>query len=238
MVLAIDEREIPEMSNGIKFHRLLSHLPLFQGMSLSELDNVIAKVRLGFYKAKSGDIIADEGQLTDGLTFVVDGSVTAETYADDRGYSIVEWLPVPCVFQPERTFGFTQRYSRIFRAESDCSILYIGKSDVLLLASSSEVFRLNLLNIVSTMTQKLQRLPWRTIPAGVRRKIFSFVENRSMRPAGEKVLNIGMVRLGNEIGESRLNVSIELKALDNEGLIVQKKNKIIIPALEIALKMT
>ena len=226
------------MSDRLKSHVLLSRLPLFQGMSYSELDNVIAKVRLGFNKLGSGDIIVEEGQLADGLTFILNGSVLAETCADDRGYSVVEWLQVPCVLQPERIFGLTQRYSRTFRAETDCNILYIGKSDILSLASSSEVFRLNLLNIVCTMTQRLQRQPWRTKPVGIRRKLFTFVANRCMRPAGKKILNIGMVRLGNEIGESRLNVSVELNAMDGEGLIVLKKSKIIIPALEVGLKTT
>ena len=94
------------------------------------------------------------------------------------------------------------------------------------------MFRLNILNILCTMTQKLQHVSWRIKPQGIRRKIFSFVCNRCVRPAGRKVVNIGMVRLGHEIGESRLNVSRELKAMNDEGLIVQKKNTFLIPALE------
>ena len=139
---------------------------------------------------------------------------------------------MPCMLQPERLFGLTQRYSRNFRATAMCNLLSIDKRDVISLATSSEVFRLNILNILCTMTQKLQHVSWRIKPQGIRRKIFSFVGNRCVRPAGRKVVNIGMVRLGHEIGESRLNVSRELKAMNDEGLIVQKKNTFLIPALE------
>lgn len=220
------------MNGELNSYSLLSRLPLFQGMSGAELDNVISRVRLGFSKVDAGEMIVAEGSLADRLVFVVRGELDSEMFADDRGYSIVESLPVPCVLQPERLFGLTQRYSRNFRATAMCNLLSIDKRDVISLATSSEVFRLNILNILCTMTQKLQHVSWRIKPQGIRQKIFSFVGNRCVRPAGRKVVNIGMVRLGHEIGESRLNVSRELKAMNNEGLIVRKKNTFLIPALE------
>ena len=58
---------------------LLAHLPLFQGMSVSELDHVIEKVRLDFSKVKAGELIMAEGQRVDKLRFIIRGSVCAET---------------------------------------------------------------------------------------------------------------------------------------------------------------
>lgn len=220
------------MNAEFNSYGLLAHLPLFQGMSVSELDHVIEKVRLDFSKVKAGELIMAEGQRVDKLRFIIRGSVCVETMSDDRGYSIEEMLNVPCMLQTERLFGLSQHYSCNYKAVSDCQILAVSKSDVESLVSLSKVFRLNLMNILCTMIQKKQRQPWRSKPSAIRRKIFMFIESRCLRPAGSKVLNIGMVRLGKEIAESRLNVSRELRAMQAEGLIELQKNKITVPALE------
>lgn len=220
------------MNTEFNSYGLLAHLPLFQGMSVSELDHVIEKVRLDFSKVKAGELIMAEGQRVDKLRFIIRGSVCVETMSDDRGYSIEEMLNVPCMLQTERLFGLSQHYSCNYKAVSDCQILAVSKSDVESLVSLSKVFRLNLMNILCTMIQKKQRQPWRSKPSAIRRKIFMFIESRCLRPAGSKVLNIGMVRLGKEIAESRLNVSRELRAMQAEGLIELQKNKITVPALE------
>ncbi len=220
------------MYSGLDSYSLLSRLPLFQGMSGAEFDDIISHVRLGFSKTDSGETIVVEGDSADGLVFVVKGEVVSQVFAADHGYSVAEVLHAPCVFQPEALFGLTQRYTKTFRALTPCNMLSISKADAVALTTTSEVFRINVLNTLCTLTQKLQRMPWRVKPQSVRQKIFFFVGNRCSRPAGRKVVNIGMVRLGNEISESRLNVSRELKALHNEGLIIQKRNSFVIPALE------
>lgn len=213
-------------------YSLLSRLPLFQGMSGAEFDELISHLPFDFSKVDEGKIIVGEGELAQKLVFVVNGELTSEVFSADKGYSITEYLSVPCVLQPERLFGLTQRYSRTFKSVSKCSLLRLDKRDVISLTSNSEVFRLNVLNLLCTTTQKLQRITCEVSPSGIRQKIFSFVKNRCVRPAGRKVVNIGMVRLGHEIGESRLNVSRELKAMHREGLIEQKKKMFVIPALE------
>ncbi len=220
---------MPQIFNS---YSLLSRLPLFQGMSVSELDHVIEKMRLDFSKVEAGNMIVAEGQRVDKLRFVLRGTVSAETTAIDRGYSIKETLNVPCMLQIERLFGLSQHFSSTYFAESECQILSVTKADIVALATMSEVFRLNMMNVLCTMTQKAQSLPWYTMPHNIRQKIFMFIKDRTLRPAGRKEVNIGMVRLGKEIAESRLNVSKQLRQLQVEGLIEMKKNKIIIPALE------
>ncbi len=223
------------MDYELKIHTLISHLPLFQGMSLAELDNVIAKVPLGFATVGQGEVIAAEGQPADRLVFIIQGDVRVVTYADDRGYSIEEWMQVPCVLQPERLFGLRQHFSRTFYADADCRILYLEKSEAMKLTTSSEIFRLNLMNIVCTMAQRSQRQPWHSMPKDIRHKVFEFLKNRCMRPAGRKTVNIGMVRLAQELHESRLNVSRELNRMHSEGIIRLTRGRIIFDAFEKSL---
>jgi hypothetical protein len=58
-----------------------------------------------------------------------------------------------------------------------------------------------------------------------------------MRPAGEKTLNIKMETLATLIAESRLNVSRELNAMQQEGLISITRGIIRVPALEKLLSL-
>lgn len=213
-------------------YSLLSGLPLFQGMSLSEFDNVIAHVRLGFSKVEAGSDIVKSGQPVSGLLFILSGEAEAENLSDDGAYSVREQLPLPCVLQPERLFGLTQRYVCRVRATSDCNLLLLEKGEVTRIANESQVFRLNMLNIICTQVQRMNRRPWRHQPEGIRRKIAAFVECRCMRPAGRKVVGIGMVRLAREIGESRLNVSRELHRMQADGLIELSREMIVVPRLE------
>lgn len=213
-------------------YSLLSHLPLFQGMSSSEFDEIIANTRLGFSKVAKGECIVHEGKNVAGLIFVLKGEAEAQTYSDDWGFNVVEKITVPCVLQPERLFGLTQRYSARFTAATDCQLLSIAKSEITKLTTNSEVFRLNFLNILCTQTQRMQHIPWRHRPSDIRRKIAMFIADHSIRPAGYKIVNIDMVRLGHEISESRLNVSRELKRMEAERLILTKREKIIVLKLE------
>ena len=64
------------------------------------------------------------------------------------------------------------------------------------------------------------------------KRIVDFIHTHSVYPAGEKVLEISMDYLGRQINEPRMNVSAALNSLQQKGLILLKRKKIIVPALE------
>lgn len=213
-------------------YSLLSRLPLFQGMSSSEFDDVISHVKLGFSKVPAGGRIFAEGDEVSGLTFVVKGSVGMETVADDSRFSVIEELQSPCVFQPERLFGMTQRFSHTFSALADCQLLTIGKGEVMRLTTESIVFRLNLLNLICTQTQTALHQPWMHKNSDIKKKISAFIRCHCLRPTGKKIIRIGMVELGKEISESRLNVSRALHRMQDDGKITIERGMITVPQLE------
>lgn len=207
-------------------------LPLFQGMSRNDLAEVFASVKLSRTTCAKGRIIAAEGDLCDRLHFIVEGKISVSCNADDHGYTLTEEFQAPELVQPERIFGLTQRFTRTVTAATNCELMSIGKHDVVLLSDKYEIFRLNLLNIICTGAQRMNRIQWRQKPVGVRNKILRFVESRCLRPAGSKTVTIKMERLAAEIGESRLNVSNELNAMNDCGMIELHRAEFVIPALE------
>lgn len=217
---------------NFKLYERLLELPLFLGMSHNDLKEAVSSIRyrnLSFSKNKT---VVCEGEVCDKLYFLLSGTVSATGYADDKGYSVTETLTAPDILQPERIFGLTQRFTKTFRTISDCSFICIGKPEAMILSDKYEIFRLNLLNIICTKSQRITRYPWKIKPQSIRSKIVRFIETRCLKPAGGKTVRIKMERLSYEINESRLNVSRELNAMKEEGLIVLRRGEIQVIALE------
>ena len=213
-------------------HEKLLELPLFQGMSRNDLEQVATSTKfrhLAYAKCKT---VVNEDDVCDKIYFLIKGIISATGHADDNGYSITEIMQAPEILQPERIFGLTQRYTRTFKSVTDCTFICLGKKETLELACNYEIFRLNMLNIICTKSQRLTRFPWRTQPKDIRHKIIRFIETRCLRPAGPKTLRIKMERLSDEINESRLNVSRELNAMNDEKIISLRRGEINISALE------
>lgn len=219
-----------------RLHERLLELPLFQGMSRNDLEKIITSTKFRHLSYGKGKNIVREGDVCDKIYFLLKGTISATGFADDNGYSITEIMHAPEILQPERIFGLTQRYTRTFKTITECTFICLGKREALELACKYEIFRLNLLNIVCTKSQRFARFPWKTHPKDIRHKITRFVETRSLHPAGEKIVHIKMERLGKEINESRLNTSRELNAMAAEGIIALAREKIHIYALEKATR--
>src|SRR5574344_1589264 len=80
------------------------------------------------------------------------------------------------------------------------------KNEVILLSDKYYVFRLNLLNIVSTRTQRLEERQWKKTPLTVKERVLSFFQNHTTSAKGEKIFEIKMTTLANEIDDRRVDV--------------------------------
>lgn len=210
----------------------LLELPLFLGMSKNDLASVITLIKPRISVIAKGNTFIKENDVCDSLYFLMSGKVNAISNSDDNGYTLAEVINATAIFQPERIFGLKQRYTKTFQTVTECKLIKISKADVMKLSDEYEIFRLNLLNIICALSQRNTRYQWRKREKSIRGKIVRFIETRSIRPAGEKKLTIKLETLGLEIGESRLNTSRELHKMHDSGLIIMKRNEIIIPAFE------
>lgn len=207
-------------------------LPLFQGMSKTDMNKVLAYTRLGFENYSNGKTIVEEGDICDSLYFLLKGNITVISKAFDNSYRITETLSAPDILQPECLFGFTQRFTKSFIADGNCQMVKISKREIVKLSDEYQIFRINLLNNISTQSQRVSRLQWRTPPKDIRTKIIHFVGSRCIHPVGEKTLYIKMEDLGHLLSESRLNISRELSKMAEEKIIDLSRGIIRFHALE------
>lgn len=210
----------------------LLELPLFQGLGHNDLDAIVSQTKFGFSKYKKGETIVNEDDVCAQLMFLLNGSVQAEAHSDDHGYRLTEFIDAPDVLQPDRIFGLHQRYTATFRAADDANFLTIDKREVSRLSDKYAIFRLNLLNLICTRSQRFSRRPWRSVPQSLEERIVRFIEAHCLRPAGEKVFHIKMTRLADELNDSRLDVSRALNNMQRQGLLRLSRGMITVPALE------
>ena len=217
---------------SLQIYEKLLQFPLFQGMSRDDLELVAGHTRFGFVKFQQGRAVVEEGDSCTQLFFLISGVLRIESVAADKGYRVVEEMSAPYILQPEAIFGYSQRFTHTFVAQTDTHFITIDKEEVLRLSEDFLVFRLNLLNIYATQTQKLSRLSWRHLPQSLEDRVVRFFAQHCVYPAGPKTFYILMNRLADELNDSRLNVSRVLNALQDGKKLVLHRGRVEIPLLE------
>lgn len=211
----------------------LLQLPLFLGMGRSELADIKQDVQIGDTHARRGTILASENEACTALVLVARGTVMSSTRSDDHSYQIDETLQAPLLIQPEHIFGIKQRYTSTFCAQTYCEVIRIEKPTVLKLMELSMTFRLNLMNIIATQSQRSSRRLWHQMSEDIEKRIIRFIKDRCIYPAGQKQLRTKMTVLARELGCSRLEVSEALHRLEEKQLLIVRRTIIEIPMLQL-----
>jgi CRP-like cAMP-binding protein len=211
----------------------LLQLPLFLGMGRSELADIEQDVQIGDTHARRGTILASENEACTALVLVARGTVMSSTRSDDHSYQIDETLQAPLLIQPEHIFGIKQRYTSTFCAQTYCEVIRIEKPTVLKLMELSMTFRLNLMNIIATQSQRSSRRLWHQMSEDIEKRIIRFIKDRCIYPAGQKQLRTKMTVLARELGCSRLEVSEALHRLEGKQLLIVRRTIIEIPMLQL-----
>jgi len=225
-----------EQNNDTVFNlQLYDHLlrfQLFQGLSRAELLQMAGNTKFGFLKLSAGKVLVREGQACTQLYFMVSGRLTCSTQNDDHSYTVIEQLSAPWLLQPEVLFGAHPRYGCTATTAVETHFITLSKDEVLRLLSDFLIIRLNLYNLLSTQLQRRNHLLWRSSPRSLRERVVRFFIDHSTYPAGHKEFRILMTRLAAELGDSRLDVSRQLNAMQQEGLLVLHRGRIEVPSLE------
>lgn len=210
----------------------LLQLPLFIGLSKSELTDLVGYAKLGFDKRLSNERIATEHEACRSLIFLQNGSMLVKKHADNHSYTIQERIDAPFLIEPERLFGFYQHFSRTYTALTECHLITISKADTMAICQNHVICHLNLLGQVSMTAQRLHNHLWKDPVRTVESGIVRFLQERMATAKGAKTVLMKMQTLATLIHESRLNVSRVLNRWDKEGLVEISRSRIEIPAFE------
>lgn len=211
---------------------LLASLPLFLGMSKPDISDAVTSGMATCMHVADGTTVAHDGDTCSRLLILAHGTISAVGDADDHAYRLEEQLSAPCVIQPERVFGLYNRYSRTFTTQGRCIIVSIDKSNVVKLSDTHQIFRINLLNAVSTQTQRLTRAPWRHDNGSLCQRLTGFISARCLSATGRKVLYVKRDVLAHMLHTNERYVADTLHQMREDGLLLTRRGQIVVEAME------
>lgn len=210
----------------------LLELSLFQGMSRSDLAQIAGHSKIRFGKHQDGEAIAKAGDPCHDMVFLTNGRAQVVTTAYDNSYMVEEYVTAPYIIEPEHLFGLSQVFASTYTAQETCNIMALSKEEILKLADTHLIFRLNLLNNYTTIIHKKENTTWRKAPESMEQRIGQWILAHCKRPAGEKHIKIKMETLAKELNDSRLDVSKALNNMKAEGKILLTRGMIHVPHAE------
>ena len=207
----------------------LLRLPYFQGISKNDLTSILDKVKLEFFRYHDGDKIVSQGERCDNFIILLNGRIKSETTANDSTFTLSEIHSAPHAIEPYSLFGISTKYIRSYYAVGETDILLINKSYFFSEFTKHDIFTINLLNLVSSRAQNINKRIWEDVPQSIEGRIIRFIALRAETLCGEKRLAIKMERLAAELCETRINISRALNSLQEQGVVKLSRKEIHIP---------
>lgn len=203
-------------------------LPLFQGLTIEDLTEIIEKAKLNFVKHKPKALFIESEQPCKDLTFVLRGTFSKTTTEKDGLYSVIETIEGPYLIEPQSLYGMTTHYTSSYTAIDEVHTVSISKAFINTLLMQYDIFRINYINIVCNRSQTLNNYIWSTIDNSLDARIAHFINIHCERKSGEKTIKIKMDDLANILNDTRTNISRILNNLQNKGVVELRRGEIFI----------
>lgn len=193
--------------------------PLFKGLNITEIGNIIASVPHQSKKYPAGSMIAQSGELVNSLMVVLNGTAKGEMI-DYAGRVIkIEDIPAPGALASAFMFGSRNRFPVNVIAVTDVEILMIEKSHFLVLLMKNDIILANFLDMISNRSQflseKIKFLNFKTIKG----KLAQFILQRSAREGSTVTLGMTQNELADFFGVARPSVARAIGLMEEEGLL-------------------
>ncbi len=210
----------------------LLQLPLFQGLGKNEFTQILEKVKFHFHKLTPNSILVREEEACDKLIFILDGEIFSEICDPQQKYMLQETLKAPYIVEPYSLFGIRPFYNATYFTVCETNVLTIGKNFLLDKLNKYDIFMFNYLNMLSGRAQTLNQKLWNLRIGNTYERIMNFLLIRCNCIKGPKTLYVRMEDFADMLTDTRINVSIALNDMQNEGLLKLSRKKIFIEDLE------
>lgn len=213
----------------INDYALLTRLPLLQGISSTELLSWEEALRLDIDELPVSKLpLIHQGETCTQLLWLVEGELIREHHSENGVYAIRSTLKAPAAIETDRLFGLYTTYEYTYWAHSDVRMLSIGKNLTNQYLMKSEVFRINLLNTLSAISQKKTMALIPSQLGNTEERLKHFLCTLLTGHEGKVEVFIQMKDLAHYIGRSRLNTSRLLNQWHAEGIITLGRENFII----------
>lgn len=203
----------------------MTSIPLFLGMNAQDLHTVIEKSNMQIQLVEAGDVLALQGERCGRLTILLRGDLAVETQMEDKALMVEETLQGAAVLEPDSLYGLGRRWKSTYRARTECQMMEIPKDSVSRLIAGFEIFRINFLNLLSTLAARRHQQTWSLPEMNNRRRLVHFLFTHTLyNREGRKVYHARMEDLGHYLGVTRSLVGKMLGELQAAGLLTYDRN--------------
>lgn len=137
-----------------KMYDLMLQLPIFQGLSYDQLTRIVEKIPFGFNRYAPGAIIQNQGDLCDGVLFVLSGTVRQITPTFGGRIRIIQDFAGPHTLSFYFLFGAETRSNSQLMAVDQVGMMHVEKSQFLKMLQQNSIMLVNVMNMLSTNAQK------------------------------------------------------------------------------------
>ncbi len=213
------------MAMNSMYHQLMQ-LPLFQGVSTDKITAAVEKLPFHFLKFRNGEQIFGVGDPCTHIKFIVSGQVRIEIPCVHLRVSLQQTLSTPHVLAAEYLFGRETTYPFTAVANGPCGILQLRKSDYVKMVSSDKVFLFNILNYLSSGSQRNISSALAVKDGSVAERFAMLVDSLTFAGATDITLTYKQRDLCTLLGTQRTTLMATLDKLTDEDILDYESNEL------------
>lgn len=207
-------------------YQQLMQLPLFQGVSTDKITALVEKLPFHFLKFRNGEQIFAAGDPCTHMRFIVSGRVRLETPCDHLRVSLFQTLSTPHVLAAEYLFGRETTYPYHAVAEGSCGLLQLRKSDYIKMLGTDKVFLFNILNYLSSGSQRSLDSILATRDGSIMERLAMLVDALTITGATDVMLRFKQRDLCALLGTQRTTLIASLDKLSDEDILDYDSNEL------------
>lgn len=207
-------------------YQQLMQLPLFQGVSTERITALVEKLPFHFLKYRNGDPIVTVGDVCTHIKFIVSGRVRVEMPFSNLRVSLLQTVSTPHVLAAEYLFGRATSYPFTAVADGACGILQLLKSDYIKMINSDKVFLFNILNYLSSGSQRSLSSSLMVKDGSVGERLAILVNNLVTPGATDVTLRYKQKDLCALLGTQRTTLIATLGRFSEEGILEYDSNEL------------
>ena len=206
---------------------------LFSNVNEEEILRYSESINYSVEKYSKGEIIAQEDESCSSIGLVLEGMVNIERiYPSGKGI-IMKKLGPGDVFGEALIFSYTTTYPATVMAVSNCTVLYLNKSEVMKLFSLSNEILQNFMMLLSDKVVMLNNKIKSISLKNIRQKVVDYILQEYIIQKNLQVkLKLSKEEIASFIGIPRPSLSRELIKLRDEEIINFDRNTITILDVE------
>ncbi len=201
-------------------------LPLFQGVSTEKITALVEKLPFHFLKFRNGEQVFAAGDPCTHIKFIVSGQVRLETPFPKLRITMHQTVSNPHVLAAEYLFGRDTAYPYTAISDGACGILQLRKSDYIKMITSDKVFLFNILNYLSSGSQRSLLMPLTVKDGSVAERLAMIVDNLSISGATNIGFRYKQKDLCTLLGTQRTTLVSMLDRLSDQGIVDYDSNEL------------